>query len=247
MDKKQHILNEIKRTAEENGGKPLGRERFFTITGIKQADWHGKPWNNWNGWGDAQKEAGYSPNQLQEAFDQNLLIEKLIKFIRTLERFPVEPELKRESARNPDFPSHKTFTARLGNKKQKLEKIIDFCRKNPNEYQDILNICENLIPVSAFNKDDFSESVEAENHGFVYLMKSGKYYKIGCTNALDRRQYEIGMQLPEKIEPIHSIRTDDPSGIEAYWHTRFKDKRLNGEWFDLASADVRIFKKRKFM
>lgn len=41
---------------------------------------------------------------------------------------------------------------------------------------------------------------------------------------------EIRFQLPEKIVLIHSIRTDDPSGIEVYWHKRFGAKRMQGEW-----------------
>jgi hypothetical protein len=34
---KQHILDEIRRTANENGGTPLAVDRFFTATGIKLA------------------------------------------------------------------------------------------------------------------------------------------------------------------------------------------------------------------
>jgi hypothetical protein len=60
-------------------------------------------------------------------------------------------------------------------------------------------------------------------------MRSGRYYKIGKSNHVGRREYQIGLQLPEPVNAIHSIATDDPDGIEAYWHNRFKSKRAKGE------------------
>lgn len=76
-------------------------------------------------------------------------------------------------------------------------------------------------------------------------MKSGEFYKIGRSNAAGRREYEIGIQLPEKIKLVHEIRTDCPTTLEGYWHNRFAAKRKNGEWFDLDATDVRAFRSRK--
>ena len=89
------------------------------------------------------------------------------------------------------------------------------------------------------------EDNDASESGEVYLFKSGRYYKIGKTIDTVRRGNELRIQLAEKIDLIHSIKTDDPSGIESYWHRRFDSKRMNGEWFDLNSSDVKAFKQWK--
>ena len=59
MYTEKYILDEIKRTAEENHGKPLGVIRFAKETGIREIDWKGKYWTKWS---EAIMEAGYTPN-----------------------------------------------------------------------------------------------------------------------------------------------------------------------------------------
>jgi hypothetical protein len=81
--------------------------------------------------------------------------------------------------------------------------------------------------------------------GYVYLMKSGRHYKIGRSSSVGRREWELGIKIPIPPSTIHSIETDDPSGVEAYWHRRFAEKRGEGEWFNLSAADIAAFKRWK--
>jgi Meiotically up-regulated gene 113 len=238
MDK-QHIINEIKRTAEKNNGIPFGIKRFYTETGIRESDWFGKYWARWS---DALIEAGYEPNQWQIPYDDAWVIEKLICFIREIDRYPVKAELLLKANQDKSFPSEGAFKRR-GKKAELAKKVIEFC-KGKDGFDDIIEICR---PIADSNQPDTSPSSEEPSLGYVYLMKSGKNYKIGRTDALGRREYELAIQLPEKIATVHAIKTDDPIGIEAYWHRRFQDKRKRGEWFELSPEDVKAFKRRKFM
>jgi hypothetical protein len=123
--------------------------------------------------------------------------------------------------------------------------VIEYCSSHDG-FEDVSPLCGPIR--SRANEDSNTGKRPAtEVVGFVYLMKHGRHYKIGKTNALGRREYELAIQLPEKLRTVHVIETDDPDGIEQYWHRRFATKRGNGEWFDLEPADVQAFKRRKFM
>ena len=240
MDK-LHILGEIQRTAKANAGVPLGREKFLRETGIKESDWSGIHWARW---GDALREAGFAANQLQSAHDKDHLLESYAALIREVGRIPVATELRLKRRSDPSFPSHNTF-ARFGTKQQLIAKAIEFCQSRDG-LEDVEQICQAQVAAPAMDSDEHHESVD-EKFGFVYLIQSSRFFKIGKTNELGRREYELKIQLPEKTKTVHSIRTDDPTGIEAYWHKRFETRRKNGEWFELSRADVLAFKRRKFM
>lgn len=239
---KNYIIKEIIKTTEENNGVPLGSQRFADITGIKKYDWFGKHWSKWS---DALKEAGFQPNKFNVAYDEDLILEKLIGLIREMGKLPSAGELLLKSRNDKTFPSHRVFE-RLGTQKEKLAMVIEFCRTH-NEMNDVLEICLPLLRTEKDKDIDGKIDVEKIEFGFVYLMKSGKFHKIGRSNDAERRRYELRIQLPEKLEIIHKIKTDDPVGIEEYWHKRFKDKRKNGEWFELSASDITAFKRRKFM
>jgi Meiotically up-regulated gene 113 len=240
MDK-QHILEEIRRTAAANNGEPLGVARFFQETGIKETDWRGKFWVRW---GEALREAGFEPNQLQQAYPDGHLLEKIVSLIHELKHFPVRAELKMKAYTGGDFPSPNAF-ARLGSKRQIAEKILSYCDKHGG-HEDVVALCTPIASKDV-SRDRTDTSTTENGMGFVYLMKSGAHYKIGRSNAAGRREYEISIQMPEKLTTVHTISTDDPVGIEAYWHKRFEANRKNGEWFDLSAADVKAFRRRKFM
>lgn len=133
---KEHILSEIKRTAEANGGVPLGRGTFLAETGIKESDWIGRLWVRW---GDALREAGFEPNKLQEAYSDDILMEKFIALTRELGHFPVSAEIRLKARSEDSFPARNTF-ARFGSKQQFAAKLLNYCKAHSG-YEDMMALC----------------------------------------------------------------------------------------------------------
>lgn len=231
---KDAILEAIQRTARENGGAPLGRRRFAEETAIGEGAWRGIFWARWS---DAILEAGFSPNKPLPAHDKTDLVARLAMLTIRLKHFPTEAETKLERHADPTFPNSLAF--------QKLG---------------ALNVRIDLVRILAEGRPELRESLaylpEQQGHGTeetafregaVYMLRLGKHYKIGKSFSVPRRHREISLELPEKPEIVHVITTDDPGGIEAYWHKRFEDRRTNGEWFSLTPGDIQAFRRRKFM
>jgi hypothetical protein len=235
---RQQIVAEIKRIALDNGGQAPGRQAFERTTGVKMSEWYPHIWLRW---GDALAEAGYAPNLLQTKASDEFLIEKYIGFARELGRFPVAGEIRRKARADESFPSHSVFS-RFGGKDKLLEAVAAHCRKTSG-LEDVLGLCAERETKSAHTiaaKRGSEAKIVTE---FVYLMKSGPHYKIGRTNSVGRRGSELAVKIPVPPKTIHSIETDDPIGVESYWHKRFADKRGEGEWFLLTQEDVKAFKR----
>lgn len=237
MDKSQ-IIAEIQRTAKENGGIPLGQRRFEASVGIPRSAWRGRYWRNWS---EAIRDAGLIGNTPMERYDDQLLVESLVKLTRKICHFPGYADLRLAREADKAFPTHSVFM-RLGSFARRVELVRDHAERSSEDH-DILG----LLPPreTAATVEDAVPSEMSD--GFVYMLKLGKHYKVGKTFSVPRRHREIALELPEKPDVVHAIRTDDPTGIEAYLHARFAARRTNGEWFDLSREDVQAFKKRKFM
>ena len=240
--KKAHILSEIKRTAAANGGVALGEARFESETGIKRRDWFGVHWARW---GDAVQEAGFAPNQLNTAFEERKLLESYARLTKELGRLPTNGDLRLKRRADASFPSWNTF-ARFGSKAELAKQVRLHCQADA-DLNIVVTLCDTYLATVHHSDEEEASNTDDVVIGFVYLIKSGRYYKIGKSNSAGRREYELSIQLPERVETVHVIRTDDPPGIESYWHSRFAEKRLNGEWFDLNASDIAAFKRRKFM
>lgn len=249
---KQRILEEIRQRAEENDGVPLGWMKFKRVTGMRLFEWYGKYWLRW---GDATAEAGLKPNTMSQPYSLECLFESLVKCIRELGRYPVVADLLFRSRNEPGFPSPTAYK-RLGNRPDIIRKLVDYCSTRPKEdehsgYDDVLQICKPLLEEIAVEpkKVDPSkpESKPKVRWGYVYLFESVGLYKIGYSYNVIRRGQELSWLLPNKGVLIHAIRTDDPRGIEDYWHSRFAGKRAHAEWFRLSDSDVATFSAWKGM
>lgn len=248
MKDKQYILNEIQRIAAQNDGKPVGVDRFRTETGIAEHEWRGVYWARWS---DALSEAGFEPLEWTVGSTVEEILDVLAKLVRKYSRYPTVSEILIEKRSNAAIPTPKALKRKVGGKAEAITKLRDYCSSR-KEYADVSAI----LAQENIGEDSEDGATERNNRagklkpsGHVYLVRSGRLYKIGQTANRWQRMNQLDKQTSEGIdEVIHTIAAfDDAPGIERYWHQRFEERRVKGEWFDLSAEDIRAFKKRKWM
>jgi hypothetical protein len=78
-----------------------------------------------------------------------------------------------------------------------------------------------------------------ERDGWVYLLGSPEgYCKIGRAKRVSERLLQIGLQLPFRVELLHTIKVSDCIWAERFLHQKFATCRMNGEWFLLSDSDI---------
>jgi len=235
---KDEILADIRQVARERRGQ-VGLNAFLKATGIPQSQILGKHWATWN---EALTEAGIAIRIFgQPKTEETSVLEAVAQFIMHHQKWPTEDALTLARRRDSSFPSLHVIR-RVRKSGSLAAAIIVHCANRPD--------LESAAKLAAMQPKSDSEDVSSIGRtpvqGFVYLMRSGRRYKIGHTNSPTRRHREVRLDLPDPTSLVHSIETDDPNGIEIYWHRRFESKRVRDtEFFTLDASDVAAFKRRK--
>ena len=90
------------------------------------------------------------------------------------------------------------------------------------------------------NMIQYNNGKESNDASGVYFISDGKYVKIGCTNNIEKRIDALQTCNSNKLELLYFMKCYDANRIEKMMHEFFKDKRMNGEWFDILD----LFKKK---
>ena len=170
----------------------------------------------WRSWSAFQADAGHAPNSRTQKIPDETLLHRFAELALERNEIPTQADLSLKRKEDPSFPDKAAF-GRWGGRDALLAKVAEYCGRK-----------EQFAPVIEFLKLGVSSGLDHRLDsfrikGFVYLLRSGKNYKIGRTNATGRRLRELSIQLPQKPDTVHVIETDDPEGIEQYWHRRFAE------------------------
>jgi Meiotically up-regulated gene 113 len=238
MDK-DSVTKRIREISDERGGH-VGYAAFLTETGITSHWLRAQPW--YDGWNNLLQEVGLGVKEFgspKTPFE--VIANAIARLIEREGRWPTDDILRRERIRENTFPSLKVI--RPLRQSGELARLIVGLGVNNSEFVKSASIAKEYL----INDSAVIESVDERIRGYVYLLRSGRRYKIGKSGDPSRRFREVKLELPEETHQVHSIPTDDPSGIESYWHQRFKNKRVrNTEFFELDASDVQAFKRRKY-
>lgn len=243
---KEQLVEHLRRAVRNNDGLPPGELRFYRESKLsKDRLWDAEI----RSYGDLCELAGFPRNRLKQQMTADQLFEPLATLAVKLNRFPDNTDRRMARRRDGAFPSYAAYrTAQDKNGPLDLQ-LRDWCSSRPEHSTALEILLAHIAPQDG--RPQRGPSGQRIVNGHVYLMrygKSGRDYKLGKTEKVERRHAQISGMFPGELRVIHVIDTDDPAGIERYWKRRFESKRVQDkdEIFRLLPQDIAAFKWRKY-
>ena len=200
---KEKIIAAYNDLVKERGGKLIGERIFARETGFSHHYWKGGFWRSWSAF---QSEAGYIPNIQTSKIPDEILLYRYAELALERNALPSEADLMLKRKDDPSFPNKLAYR-RWGTRDQLLEKVAEYCQ-GEEKFASVVRLLSEGFSNSLDQKID-SQRIK----GFVYLLRSGKNYKIGRSNAVGRRLRELAIQLPKKPNMVHVITTVRQNGV----------------------------------
>lgn len=98
-----------------------------------------------------------------------------------------------------------------------------------------------IIGIIWMKTDVIPSSVDyVRANGFVYLIQEndGEYTKIGLSEDVENRRNNFQTANPRELHILCKIPHDNPAKLETELHSRYKHKRVRGEWYRLDANDI---------
>ena len=124
--------------------------------------------------------------------------------------------------------------------KEKLKQYRDFLNKIIQDYKNQAWGHGKLLEQREREKNIFYRKVPKPRlvGGFVYLLKSDGYYKIGKTIKLKDRLVRYESENPHPIEVVYKKFVNDYTKSEEKLLKKFADSKFRGEWFRFTKKQV---------
>jgi len=112
---------------------------------------------------------------------------------------------------------------------------VEMARKEAQKFLGKLAIKKNKQRLSVLTKNKGKDGSKESTKVYVMIDKNTGYYKIGRSKNPKIREKTLQSEKPT-IEMLfnHDAKTVD----EKVLHSKFSEKRVRGEWFDLCGSDL---------
>lgn len=97
----------------------------------------------------------------------------------------------------------------------------------------------NRIIRDYYNYKKTEEYVRSIGTKHIYIIKSGRYYKIGIAKNVEARLQSIHTSNPNKVKVVYAKEVEKAREVEAHIHNVYNDFRHKLEWFLLNKKQLK--------